>query len=259
MNMLKPFIYAGLSPDTSKKILTQVIMPKALYGASLWDYKTTISLHTYIKLLLGAHYNPPTESLHLLANIPPVNLVYTKERLQLIRGLVKTDNVSMLSDTPRSAITLKFMSDIKKLVHRTTKLTDLRPVDLTRHKITNCIQKEWTRQWNAQLANGMCPYGILPVLEPEHLFHQPLPLNNRRKDVGALCDLLTGHSRLLSFQYRINLTYTPVCTCLIEEETAYHYMYLCADYDTARAHTNPSTDNWESVISFLNLTRRLMF
>ncbi|KAF6030811.1 hypothetical protein EB796_010887 [Bugula neritina] len=57
----------------------------------------------------------------------------------------------------------------------------------------------------------------------------------------------------------INLTYTPVCTCLIEEETAYHYMYLCADYDAARAHTNPSTDNWESVISFLNLTRRLMF
>ncbi|KAF6019675.1 hypothetical protein EB796_022038 [Bugula neritina] len=35
MNMLKLFIYAGLSPDTSKKILTQVIMPKALYGASL--------------------------------------------------------------------------------------------------------------------------------------------------------------------------------------------------------------------------------
>jgi len=34
------------------------------------------------------------------------------------------------------------------------------------------------------------------------------------------CDLLTGHSMILSFQYRINLTYTPVCTCLIEEETA---------------------------------------
>ncbi|KAF6040038.1 hypothetical protein EB796_001645 [Bugula neritina] len=121
-------------------------MPKALYGASLWDCKTKISLHTYIKLLLGAHCNPPTESLHLLTNISPINFVYTKERLQLIRGLVKTDNVSMLSDTPRSAITLKFMSDIKKLVHRTTKLTDLRPVDLTRHKITNCIQNEWTRQ-----------------------------------------------------------------------------------------------------------------
>jgi len=105
----------------------------------------------------------------------------------------------------------------------------------------------------------MCPYGILPVLEPEHLFHQPLPLNNRRKDVVALCDLLTGHSRLLSFQCRINLTYTPVCTCLIEEETACHYMYLCADYDAARACTNPATNNWESVISFLNLTRRLMF
>jgi len=55
MNMLKPFIYTGLSPETSKKILTQVIMPKALYGASLWDYKTKISLHTYTKLLLGAH------------------------------------------------------------------------------------------------------------------------------------------------------------------------------------------------------------
>ncbi|KAF6026556.1 MAP3K7 [Bugula neritina] len=48
MNMLKPFIYAGLSPDTSKKILTQVIMPKALYGASLWDYKNhDLPAHLY--------------------------------------------------------------------------------------------------------------------------------------------------------------------------------------------------------------------
>jgi len=165
----------------------------------------------------------------------------------------------MLLDAPQSALTLKFMSDIKKLVHQTTKLTDLQPVDLTRHNITNCIRNKWTRQWNAQLTTGMCSYGILSVLELEHLFHQPLPLNNRRKDIGALCDILTGYSRLLSLRYRINLTYTPVCTCLIEEETAYHYMYLCADYDAARARTNPSTDNRESVISFLNLTRRLMF
>jgi len=102
------------------------------------------------------------------------------------------------------------------------------------------------------------PIWPLPILTPEQLFHHPLPLNGIRKDVGALCDLLTGLSRLLSFQYRLNLACIPVCTCLMEEETANHYMNLCADYDAARAHTNPSTENWESVISFLNLTRKLM-
>ena len=44
-----------------------------------------------------------------------------------------------------------------------------------------------------------------------------------------------------------------------KKKTAYHYLYMCADYEAARAHTSPSMDNWESVISFLNLTRRLMF
>jgi len=105
----------------------------------------------------------------------------------------------------------------------------------------------------------MCQYGLLPILTPEHLFHHLQPWNGNRKDVGALCDLPIGHSRLFSIQYRLNLTYTPVRTCLMEEETANHYMNLCADYDAARAHTNPSTENWESVLSLLNLTRRLMF
>lgn len=194
-----------------------------------------------------------------MANIPPMNLVYTRERLQLTRGLVKTENLSMLTDTPRSSLTLKFLSDIKKIVHRPTKTNDLQQSDLTRCKINKCTTTEWTRQWSAQLKNGICPYGLIPSMEPEHLFHNPLPMNNKRNEIGALCDLLTGHSRLLPFQYRIKLTYTPICTCLADEETAYHYLYMCDDYEAARAHTNPSVDNWESVILFLNLTRRLMF
>jgi len=142
-------------------------MAKAFYGAFLWDYKTKISLNAPIKLLLGAHYSPPSESLHLLANIPPISLLYTKERLQLTRGSVKTNNLSMLSDTPRSTLTFKFKSDKRKLVHRTTKLADIKPQDLSKRNINNCIQNEWLRQWNAQLSNGMCSYGLLPILTPD--------------------------------------------------------------------------------------------
>ena len=154
---------------------------------------------------------------------------------------------------------LHVWQELKKIVHRTTKTNDLQQSGLTRCKINKCIITEWTRQWSAQLKNGICPYGLIPSMEPEHLFHNPLPMNNKRNEVGALCDLLTGHSRLLPFQYMIKLTCTPVCTCLADEETAYHYLFMCADYEAARAHTNPSMDNWESVILFLNLTRRLMF
>jgi len=146
MHMLKPFIYTGLNPATSRRILAQVIMPKALYGAFLWDYKTKIFLNAPIKLLLGTHCSPPSKSLHLLASIPPISLLYTKERLQLTRGLVKTNNLSMLSDTPRSTLTLKFKSDIRKLVHQTSKLTDIKPQDLSKRNINNCIQNKWLRK-----------------------------------------------------------------------------------------------------------------
>jgi len=74
----------------------------------------------------------------------------------------------MLSDTPRNTLTLKFKSDIRNPVHWTTKLTDIKPQDLSRRNINNCIQNEWLRQWNTQLSNGMCPYALFPILTPEH-------------------------------------------------------------------------------------------
>ena len=96
MDMLKPSIYTGLNPESSRRILAQVIMLKSLYGVTLWDHKIKLFLHGPIKLFLGAHYNLLSESLHLLANMPPIRLLYTGERLQLTRELVKTNNLCRL-------------------------------------------------------------------------------------------------------------------------------------------------------------------
>ena len=61
-NMLKPFIHAGLDIRTTRKILTTVIIvPKALYNASLWDLNGSISLYPFLKEML---YVPFTQWLY---------------------------------------------------------------------------------------------------------------------------------------------------------------------------------------------------
>ena len=259
MNMLKPFIYAGLKIESAKRILTQVILPKVLHGASLWDAKNTMPLSPHIKFLLGAHYNPPTSSLHLLIGIPPTELLYTKERLQLVKGLVKAELTHILSNTLKSPITKTFIADTKKIVHRSTALAEIEACTLSKDNIKSCILKEWTRRWSLQCKQGICPYGLLTSLPPDHLFKHPLPLGHNRKEISLICDLLTGQNRLQLYQYAIHLTYSPTCTCLEAEESAHHYLYQCKDYSNARDLTKPDINNWTSILQFLNLTRRLSF
>ena len=154
---------------------------------------------------------------------------------------------------------MTFMANIRKIIHRSVQLTDFCQDNLTKSKINRCIEKKWLRQWTTQRRDGMCPYGLLSYLEPDHLFLQPIPLHTKRQNLSALCDLLTGQSRLQLFQYRAGLSYSPVCTCLQDEESAYHYLFECKDYRCARTVTQPAVHDWDSVVAFLETTYRLLF
>ena len=258
-NMLKPFVFAGLNCETAKKIFTQAIIPKAMYAASLWDTTSKVNITQYIKFFLGAHYNPPSEALHKLIDIPPPTLLYTCERLHLMRGLAKYGYTDIISSSPKSGITKVFLSDFKKVFDRHTQLQDIQPTALSKPIIKKTIQKEWSRMWSTQLSQGACPYGLLSQLPPTYLDDHPIPLDFDRRSIGTLCDLLTGHSRLQLFQFRVNLSYTPICSCLRDEETPQHYLFHCPEYTGMRRIANPSLHDWTAVIQFNMLTKRLSF
>ena len=259
LNMLKPYIYGGLSCETARKILTHAILPKALYAAALWDTASRVSITQCITFILGAHFNPPGEALHKIINIPPITLLYSKERLSIMRGLAKYGYTNIISSTHKSTISKNFLSDLKKVVDRRTQVNDIQPEDLSKRIVDKAIQSHWTKRWKTQVQQGICPYGLLSQLPTTHLVDYPVPLELDRKSLGPLCDLLTGHSRLQLFQYRIQQSYTPTCACLQDDETPEHYLHHCADYAFIRETTNPTLDQWKNIIHYNMLTRRLSF
>ena len=139
INMLKPSIYGGLSCETTRKILTHVILPKALYAAALWDTTSRVSIAPCITFILGAHFNPPGETLHKIINIPPITLLYSKERLRIMRGLAKYGYTNIISSTHKSTISKNFLSDLKKVVDRHTQVNDIWPEDLSKRIVDKTI------------------------------------------------------------------------------------------------------------------------
>ena len=87
----------------------------------------------------------------------------------------------------------------------------------------------------------------------------PGHLDPNRGTLELLCDLVTGHSRLLTFQYRIHQSYTSTFACLQDNETLQHYLHHCPDYTSISQVTNPTLDQWKNVINFNMLAQWLTF
>ena len=92
LNLLRQFILNGLSVETSKFILLQVIMPKTHYLGFIWDQKLRFSIHQIVKSLFRTPFNPAGEHIFAITNILPLDLFYTSQRLSLIRNLIKIKN-----------------------------------------------------------------------------------------------------------------------------------------------------------------------
>lgn len=81
--MLWPFIFARLECATALHILNQVILQKPLYASSIWYSNDTVSLYLHLKVILNAHYNPSSDSLHILSGALSTRLLATTNNKKL--------------------------------------------------------------------------------------------------------------------------------------------------------------------------------
>ena len=257
MNLLKPFIFSGLHCDTALRILNQVILPKVLYASSVWNVADSVSLYPHLNVILGGHFNPSSDALHMLSGVMTTRMMATRERLQIIRNILATNMTHIITSTSKSPITKLFTADSKKLIPRNFTLEQCKATDFSKAKVKKLLTTERERQWKMALLNGQCQQGLLAELSPDHLLSFPIPLGNPRKVVGYLCDLLTGHSKLQLFQYIINKTYSPTCSCLAEDETPSHFLYRCKDFSSLRSRVQPNPFDWDSLIEYTTLSGRL--
>ena len=94
-----------------------------------------------------------------------------------------------------------------------------------------------------------------------------LPKHLSKAHTRRMVQLLTEHSNLGYFQFLIGRCFSPVCTCLIAEETTAHFLYRCPFYSNLRRLEPPKKleellesckwENWKSTLCFVELSRRL--
>ena len=112
-NMMLPYIRHGLRPQVTRTILNTAILPKVLYNAYIWDINEEMSLHTCLKDLLGAPFNPSTETLHKLANTQTIHIRYANDILNLCRLAIEGSTINNILSQEKSTLQ-------KKILHRQT-------------------------------------------------------------------------------------------------------------------------------------------
>ena len=88
------------------------------------------------------------------------------------------------------------------------------------------------------------------------IFAYRIPLTITPKIFGPNCALLTGHCRLQLHLYKLNLTFSLTCICLMSDESPQHYLHECPLYDDVRLRSPPNCSNWTSMAQFMFLAGR---
>ena len=256
--LLKQFINNKLHASVAKKILQTVILPKATYLSYIWDPHAQLSIYQQLKDLLHAPFNPPLESLYVLAHIKPQNIANTQYRLQLVNQiLLSGDN---LSAYPKSSLTQLLKSESSKfLEQRNHTLGPPDVVYFSKLKIRNHIQQLWEKSWQNFCSFNTQSEGLLThITDCKQLLNkQKLPLDIEPRLLGQLCGLITGHANLQLHKYKLGLTYSPTCICLEGDESPLHFLFECVTYSEIRQKFPPSIDSWDSIKNFLVYTHRV--
>ena len=210
--------------------------------------------------MLRVPYNPPLEQLHIYAQTKPLPIQYTILRLGLVSQLISSQHNLELQTYPNSKLSRLILADITKFT-KTRNLSQplqLEKCDFTKSKIHNYGNKLWQDQWVRYCRNNDTSYGLLHLIKDKTslITNNPVPISQHPRLVGSICALLSGHTRLQLHTYKLKLTYSPTCICLAEDETSEHYVVKCKLYDTLRQSKQPSIEDWDSIISFIESTGR---
>ena len=258
-NLLKPFIYRGLNVQTAKFILQQVVMTKTHYLGFIWDLKLKLSINQIVKSISRAPFNPASEHLFAITDILPLDLFYTKQRLCLIKSLVKVDKINILMMFQKSPIMAIFRSDLCKFkgCRDVKECCGSSVSEFTKSKVRKYIYTLRKTKYMNFCRSNPCS-GLLGDLD----ICEKIVDSNRislliKPDVfGSICGLLTGHCRLQEHLYKLKLTFTPCCICLREDESPYHYLFSCPLHAHSRALYNPVGYNWENIAQFVSHSGR---
>ena len=249
-NMLLPFLNT-LTPKTLRTIYTSVIKPSGFYCSHLWDLDGQLSTYSFLKGITNAPHNPPEEFLHMATGILPTRFHHTKSRLNLFKRLFLTNQIPW--EYKNSPLFKICIADVCRLEDtRVLSKGDINAKAFSKTRISKHIRNLWTVSW-ARFFNTQ-NYGVLfttATIKPDIFFKTPLPLDLKRKDFGSLCALLSGHSRLQTHMFLLNLTHTPLCRCWKGDETVEHFLFQCELNDQQRMLHNPRIGDWSSIINFI--------
>ena len=258
-NMLTPLIRAGLNVSTTRKLLNTVILPKALYGAHLWDTDCKISIYYYLKEMMHIPYNPPEITLTTLAQMVPSDIGYCEKRLVIVKQLIASNDSEIFTNMKRSKLQKLFLADITRLMGRGFSIPNLQASDF-KHSATHKLRKkEIARRWNKYLTTSQGLDGLLYMLPPDLLLSEKLSLHLNPKLFGKLASLLTGHCNLQLHKYKLGLTYTPTCVCRAADESVHHHIFQCKIYDNLRCQLDITNGacSLDSLVIFCNEAQRL--
>ena len=85
----------------------------------------------------------------------------------------------------------------------------------------------WEAEWCSSVARSSITLFLGKPSDAKLFLDFPLPY--------YLSQLFSGHSRLNSFVHRINPMTSSLCSCGLEDETIYHFLFLCPLYLSQRA------------------------
>ena len=255
-NMLKPFIFTGLKPIATRKILNTVIIPKAYYNSFIWDENHTLSVHYCMKDLLGTSLNPPTEALHQISRIPTGRDLASRDIYNYCRMAAGSLMLATMLEYTRSKLQKRVQSHIVKIKGRNFSDNPLTSEDFRKSIIHRKLREDRQQRWKTSLEIGNCGTGLLVDLRTDHLEKHPFPLDIPRKETSILTGVLTGHINLQCHLYRIGITFSPTCICLQEDETVQHYLYNCSLYTHLRTAHPPDINDYGSILKYCRSSGR---
>ena len=204
-----------------------VTLPAVTYSAPLWDFNHAISIHACLKNLLNVPFNPPAAYLHALSGVKPLNVSYTRSRLQLLRQLVQSGlwEESILSQ--RGPLVAAIKTDMVGFLGRKFPAHSLGIDNVTRGAVKKFEQVKWEKSWRSFERTQDCKIGLTLSLPSMFLLTNPIPLDGSRISIGLLCSIVSGHCSLQEFSYKLGLTFSPSCVCLSVDESVDHFLFDC--------------------------------